>query len=96
MSKLTQSSKGTTCIRCGSPDAYSAHFNGTYQHQYSKGRGIKCHDIATAEFCYVCDQLFSEGTTSGFHNQDDRDSQFLHYIVLTNIRRFKDGVLKVG
>jgi hypothetical protein len=96
VSKLTDKSKGKTCIRCGSPDAYSAHFNGTYQHQYGKGRGIKCHDLATAEFCYVCDQLFSEGTTSGFHNQGDRDSQFLHYIVLTNIRRFNDGVLKVA
>lgn len=95
MSKLTRSSHGKTCIRCGGSDAFSSHFNGTYQHQYGKGRGIKCHDMATAEFCYVCDQLFSEGTTAGFHSKDDRDAQFLHWIMMTNIRRFNSGVLKV-
>lgn len=94
MSKLTQASKGTSCIKCGAPDAYSCHFNGAYQHQYGKGRGIKCHDLATAEFCHRCDQDYSEGVN--IHGGDEeRESYFLHYIMLTNIRRFKNGVLKV-
>ncbi|HAD31547.1 MAG: hypothetical protein CL578_22500 [Alteromonadaceae bacterium] len=95
MSKLTQKSKGTTCIRCGSPDAYSCHYNGEMQHWYGKGRGQKCSDMATAEFCYVCDQLFSEGVNI-YHNKAERSEMFLHFIMLTNIRRFNEGVLKVA
>lgn len=93
--KLTQAANGMTCIRCGRPDAYACHFNGTYQHQYGKGRGIKCSDIATAEFCHRCDLDFSEGSTQGFQSQDDRDAQFLHWVTMTNIRRANNGVLKV-
>ena len=94
MSKLTLLSKGMMCIRCGSPDAYSCHFNGTYQHQYGKGRGIKCHDIATAEFCHHCDSEFSEGVNK-YQSKDERDAQFLHWVTMTNIRRFNNNVLRV-
>lgn len=93
--KLTQAANGTTCIKCNAPGAYACHFNGTYQHQYGKGRSVKCSDIATAEFCHRCDQQFSEGTTEGFTSQDDRDAQFLHWVTMTNIRRASTGVLKV-
>ena len=93
MSKITESTRGKTCIRCGAPDAYACHYNGTYQHQYGKGRGIKCHDIATADFCHACDQIFTEGVNP-FESMDERDAQFLHYITLTNIRRFNDGDLR--
>jgi hypothetical protein len=27
---------------------------------YGKGRGLKCDDTLTAEFCQGCDDLFSE------------------------------------
>jgi hypothetical protein len=95
MSKLTQSTKGKTCIRCGSPDAYSCHYNGPMQHAYGKGRGIKCHDIATAEFCHECDQRFSEGSTfrEQWESRWERSEEFLHWIMMTNIRRIKDGDL---
>lgn len=95
VSKLTQASKGNTCIRCGAPDAYACHFNGTYQHQYGKGRGIKCNDVATADFCHSCDQRYTEGSNKGFDSQDHRDARFLHWCMMTNIRRFNSGVLKV-
>ena len=93
-SKLTKLSKGATCIRCDAPNAYSCHYNGTYQHQYGKGRGIKCHDLATAEFCHSCDQEFTEGSKKSFASIDHRDAQFLHFIMKTNIRRFNSGVIK--
>lgn len=95
MSKLTASSKGQTCIRCGSPDAYACHLNGPRQHSYGKGRGIKCNDLATAEFCYECDQMFSEGSLDGFTDKWDKSEQFLHYIMLTNIRRIERGVIEI-
>jgi len=93
MSKLTESSKGKTCIRCGAPDAYACHYNGPRQHLYGKGRGIKCHDTMTAEFCYNCDQDFSEGSMMPQWNDSkwERSEEFLNYIGLTNIRRYEEG-----
>lgn len=93
-SKITKSANGKTCINCGGYNAYACHYNGTYQHQYGKGRGIKAHDMASAELCHQCDQIFTEGSTKGFIDKIDRDCQFLHLIMLTNIRRFDSGVLK--
>ena len=95
MSKLTNKSKGTTCIKCGASGAYSCHYNGEMQHWYGKGRSIKCNDLATAEFCYKCDQEFSEGVNI-YETKIERSEMFLHYIMLTNIRRFESGVIKVG
>ena len=94
--KLTQASNGESCIRCGAPDAYACHYNGTWQQAYGKGRGIKCSDLATADLCHTCDNVFTEGSTSGFDNQYDRDAQFHHLVMLTNIRRIEKGVLKVA
>lgn len=94
MSKLTQKANGKTCIRCGASDAYACHYNGQRQYAYGKGRGIKAHDMATAEFCHRCDQLFSEGQKAIWMSQDERSEEFLHWITMTNIRRFKSGVLK--
>jgi len=97
MSKLTQKSKGSTCIRCGADGAYSCHFNGYRSHSYGKGRGRRCSDIATAELCHTCDQEFSESNYHKFEGGSksiDRSEQFLHLCMLTNIRRFETGVLK--
>ena len=92
--KLTQASKGMDCIKCGAPDAYACHYNGEFQHRYGKGRGIKCHDLMTADFCHTCDQDFVEGSNVG-GSTESRNEMFFHYINLTNIRRFNNGVLKV-
>ncbi len=94
VSKLTKASKGMDCIRCGAPDAYSCHYNGTYQHWYGKGRGIKANDLCTAEFCYNCDQLHSEGRNI-YHNREEKDAQFLHFIMMTNLRRIENGLIKL-
>jgi hypothetical protein len=93
LSKLTQASKGQPCIRCGAPGAWSCHYAGPRQHSYGKGRGIKCSDLATAEFCQKCDQVFSEGKMDGFTDKWDKSEQWLHYIMLTNIRRIERGVI---
>jgi len=95
VSKLTKSSNGSECIRCGAPDAYSCHYNGPRQHDYGKGRGIKCNDLATAEFCYACDQDFSEGSKPEGLTRWERSEAFLHWIMLTNIRRIENGVIKL-
>lgn len=95
MSKLTKKSHGTICINCEASHAYSCHYNGPRQHDYGKGRGIKADDMATAELCYDCDQMFTEGSTNNmWANKWERSEHFLHLIMKTNIRRFEEGVLK--
>ena len=94
MSKLTDSAKGKTCIKCNAPDAYACHYNGPRQHDFGKGRGRKCHDLMTAEFCHKCDQLFTEGSTSSlWANKWERSEDFLFWIGMTNIRRYEEGRL---
>lgn len=93
MSKITQSAKEMSCIRCGKEgETRACHYNGPRQHDYGKGRGIKANDLATAEFCHDCDQHFTEGS-SHWSNKWERSEDFLHYIMLTNIRRLKNGVI---
>lgn len=94
MSKITESSRGQSCIRCGAPGAYACHYNGIRQHSFGKGRGIKCHDLASAELCHNCDRQFIEGTIDSFDDRTDRSEQFLFLCMLTNISRFKRGDLK--
>lgn len=94
MSKLTKSAEGQPCIKCQrTGETRACHYNGWMQHQYGKGRGIKASDIATAEFCQECDTMFTEGSTEGFTDKIDRSEQFLHFIMLTNISRYKRGDL---
>ena len=98
-SKITKSARGKSCIRCGTNDGTicARHYNGSFSHAYGKGRGIKAHDLASAEFCHECDQLFSEENYhrwEGGSKSIDRSDMFHHFIMLTNIRRFEDGVIK--
>jgi len=70
MSKITKSAQGMDCIRCGSNDGTvcARHYNGPRQYSYGKGRGIKCNDLMTAEFCSKCDFIFTEGETRRWAN----------------------------
>lgn len=93
MSKITESARHQSCIRCGMEgETRACHNNGFRAHAYGKGRGIKCHDLATAEFCQSCDDLFSEKNYHlwpGGSKSIERSEEFLHYILLTIIRRAK-------
>ena len=94
MSKLTESARGKNCIKCGAPNAYACHFNGVRQHSFGKGRGVKCSDMASAEFCHRCDQQFTEGSQDErWMNKWERSEEFLFYVTLTNIRRYEEGRL---
>ncbi len=97
MSKLTKSAHDKSCIRCGKEgETRAAHYNGGRQHFYGKGRGIKASDIATAELCHGCDQMFTEGSTStDWATRWERSEEFLHLIMLTKIRRVENGAIKI-
>jgi len=101
-SKVMAAAKDMPCIRCGNTHGVMArHYNGPRQHKYGKGRSIKCHWLMTAEFCGFCDEIFTEGSFFKFKKPEnwasewDRSEWFLHWIAETNIRREKNGVIKV-
>ena len=93
---LTQTARFQSCIRCGIDcETRACHYNGLRQHRFGKGRGIKCHDLATAEFCHSCDEMYSEGSIEFFNGRDDRSERFMFWIVMTNIRRMENDILTV-
>ncbi len=98
MSKITASAEGKECIRCskGGGTVRACHYNGPRQHDYGKGRGKKGDDLMTAEFCDQCDVVFAEGSMYPdlWANKWERSEDFLHWIGMTNIRRFQSGVIK--
>lgn len=89
--KLTNAARFQPCIRCGREgETRACHYNGYRQHVYGKGRGIKCDDTMTAEFCQACDDLFSEKNYplwEGGSKSIERSEEFLHWIMMTNMRR---------
>lgn len=91
MSKLTEHARHMPCIRCGKEgETRACHFNGFRQHSYGKGRGIKCNDMVTAEFCQGCDDLFSEknyAAWTGGSKSIERSEEFQHWVIMTIIRR---------
>jgi len=90
---------GNPCIRCGSTGSTCGrHYNGQRQHQYGKGRGIKCHPLMIADFCDSCDKSFQEGCVpkGDVHARDAYSEEFLHWCAMSSIRRFLAGVLCAG
>jgi len=99
--KLTQASKGRTCVNCGADDGtiVRAHYSGIRQHQYGKGRGGKGHDVIAADLCASCHFAFDSyqighGATK-FERDIDHSEQFLHCCVMTLVRDIRDGVYKI-
>lgn len=94
--KLSQHAKDNPCIRCGNQNEFGiAHYNGYLSHQFGKGRGIKCDDTVSADFCFTCDLRYSEANYSkweGGSKSIDRSERFLKWIMLSNIRRNDNGV----
>lgn len=95
--KLLDAARDQACIRCGrTGETRACHYNGDRAHAYGKGRGIKCADLATAEFCQACDELFSEANYHrwpGGSKSIERSEEFLHWVTMTNIRRMRSGAL---
>lgn len=87
---LREQARNSPCVRCGREgETRVCHMNGYRASSYGKGRGIKCHDLATAFFCQACDDLFSEKNYHlwpGGSKSVDRSEQFLHWIMMTRIR----------
>ena len=91
MKNLRAAAKDQPCIRCGATGTTRlSHYNGFRSYSYGKGRGIKGHDIAAAEFCHHCDSVFSEENYhvfAGGSRSIERSEEFLHWVTMTNISR---------
>ena len=92
--KLTQASKGRTCVNCGADDGtiVRAHYSGIRALSYGKGRGIKGHDVIAADLCARCHNRLDQYTDG---NAIDQSEQFLHLCALTLVRDIRDGVYKI-
>ena len=94
---MLDAARDMPCIRCGKEgETRACHYTGLWQHQYGKGRGQKCSDLMTAEFCRMCDEFLSEGTTpfgNDIMGKAMRSDEFHHWIAMTNLRRLENGWL---
>ena len=92
--KYLDGAEGQSCVRCGSADesVVSCHYTGLRQHHYAKGRSVKCHDICIADLCSQCHKYFDQPKT---HKSIEASEEFLHYIMLTILRRIEDGIIKL-
>lgn len=99
--KLLDSAEGQACVNCGRQDGtvVAAHYQGMRSHLFGKGRGIKCHDIASAWLCGPCHEAF-DGHGMGNHpdlywRKIDQSEQFLALILQTIIRQIDQGMVKL-
>ena len=97
--KLLSSARGESCVNCGARDdtVISAHYQGLRSSSYGKGKGQKPHDILVADLCHKCHTAFDQydyGEGDDFQKKIDRSEQFQHAILLTIIRRIREGVIK--
>lgn len=94
--KLSEHARENECIRCGNVNDFGiSHYNGYLSYQFGKGRGIKCNDLMSADFCFNCDLRYSEANYDKWQRGSksvDRSEKFLKWISLTNIRRDENGV----
>jgi hypothetical protein len=92
--KYLDSAEGRSCIRCGRANAtiVACHYTGIRQHTYAKGFRVKCHDICTADFCSDCHRYFDNPM---MRKSIEASEEFLHYIMLTILRRIENGIIKL-
>lgn len=94
---MADARSGLSCILCGTQDGTvcGRHYNGLRQHQYGKGRGIKCHPFLVADLCASCDADFQEGAVSrnDFVAMQQYSEEFQHWCLMSLIRRQERGVI---
>jgi hypothetical protein len=98
--KLLSAARGESCVNCGKRDetVVAAHYQGLRSHTYGKGKGQKPHDIFVADLCHKCHAQFDDyeyGEGQGFDKKIDRSEQFQHLVLMTILRRIRQGVLKL-
>ena len=95
---MADARSGQLCIRCGTNDGTvcGRHYNGQRQHQYGKGRGIKCHPFLVADFCFTCDAEFQEGSVDKDYIawKIEHSEEFQHWCLMSLIRRHETGIIQ--
>jgi hypothetical protein len=90
---LRRAARDNICVRCFRGNStVGCHYTGLRQHDYGKGKGIKCTDLAIADLCNDCHRYFDVDIV---YKSIDKSEEFLHCIMLTIIRRHKEGIIKI-
>lgn len=92
--RLRDAARGQPCIRCGVDDGtvVLAHYTGFRQHEYGKGRGIKCDDHMAADLCMACHQHLDNPAQ---RKSIEASEEFLHLIARTWRRRIAEGLISI-
>lgn len=97
---MAHARSGICCIRCHRQDGTvcGRHLNGLRQHSLGKGRSVKCHPFAVADFCNACDLEFCEGSVpkADWAAYVEKSEEFLYFCLLTIIRRAEMGVVRAA
>lgn len=99
--KYLAAAQGEGCVNCGTNDGtvVAAYYQGLRSQAFGKVTGIKPHDVLVADLCARCHRKFDNYMTSPFEEKYmrgiDHSEQFMFAVLMTMIRRIKQGVIKV-
>lgn len=97
--KMRRGAEGQRCTYCGCQDGtiVGAHYQGFRSHQFGKGTGTKPHDLCIADLCFRCHTKFDMSEISTLTDpilrRIDESEQFMFCVLMTIIRRAKQGIL---
>jgi len=93
--KMLKAANGQSCVHCGAHDGtvVACHYQGVGQGRLGKGKSQKPHDFAVADFCRRCHEHFDQYAQG---NNLEASFDFLMAILLTQERRWRDGIIGDG
>ena len=90
-------SRDQACVRCKRKDGTTvgAHYTGARRLSYNGGFGIKVDDWMIADLCGECHR-YMDTLSRDKSKKWEHSEEFLHYIMLTILRRAKRGDIHMG
>lgn len=94
---LLDMSEGETCVRCEGFNGTTvpAHYTGARRDAYGGGLGIKVHDFLVADLCDEC-HAYMDRISRDKEGRWGHSEEFQHYVILTLIKRFERGQIRVS
>ena len=98
---LLNGARDQSCVNCGAMDntVVACHYQGMRSSHYGKGMGKKPDDIFVADLCSKCHRAFDSYEVSDAENRTfrriDHSEQFQHLILITIVRRIRQGLIQI-
>ena len=99
--KLLDAARDKSCVYCGATNGttVACHIQGLRAQEFGKGKGIKPHDLLTADLCAKCHQEFDSYQVSPYDDkymrQIDTSEIWQNCILKTILRRIEEGLIKL-